>query len=350
MSTLVVDVCKVEEVKKHPNADRLQLVRVKGWWVVTQLGAYEVGDKCVYVPPDSMLTEDLAEHWNITNYCSKRNVDGETKFQVRACKLRGEPSYGTIQRVDGLAEMELGTDLTTVLGVTKYEVPEKILPGDCEKEVANFYKYTGIENLGNYPDYMVVGEEVVVTEKIHGTNCRVGFIKVDGEWTEVAGSHNHRRKHEGSVYWQPWLDTRLETMIYALSGKNHEVIVFCEIYGKGVQDMTYGLEHKRYAVFDIMIDGKYIDYDLFVKATTRFNIPVVPPIYIGPYSLSKIEELVSGPSIIALPSNADKFKGREGIVIKPTRERVTYNGNRAIAKYISADYHERKNNNRTEGH
>lgn len=31
MSSLIVEVCRVEEVRPHPNADRMAIARVKGW-------------------------------------------------------------------------------------------------------------------------------------------------------------------------------------------------------------------------------------------------------------------------------------------------------------------------------
>ena len=45
---------------------------------------------------------------------------------------------------------------------------------------------------------LVPGEEVVITEKLHGKNCRLGLIRVLGEHGDafefVAGSNDVRRK------------------------------------------------------------------------------------------------------------------------------------------------------------
>ena len=72
----------------------------------------------------------------------------------------------------------------------KYEPPQELTQGNMEREHPLFARYTDIENIKNFPDIFQEGEEVVITEKIHGTNSRVGLLK--GEF--VAGSHRSQRK------------------------------------------------------------------------------------------------------------------------------------------------------------
>lgn len=55
MSSLIVEICEVNDVEKHPNADKLDLVSVKGWQCVAQKGEYQIGDSVVYIPIDSIL-------------------------------------------------------------------------------------------------------------------------------------------------------------------------------------------------------------------------------------------------------------------------------------------------------
>jgi hypothetical protein len=64
------------------------------------------------------------------------------------------------------------------------------------------------------------------------------------------------------------------------------------------------------------------------------------------YASEIIDEYASGLTCAGVSNR--KFKGREGIVIKPTTERLTnriggrLNPHRAILKYVSADYLDRK--------
>jgi hypothetical protein len=66
MSTLLVEVCEVSAVEKHPFADRLGIATVKGWKTVVGFdpatGRYDfaMGERCIYFPPDSVLPPALA--------------------------------------------------------------------------------------------------------------------------------------------------------------------------------------------------------------------------------------------------------------------------------------------------
>ena len=366
MSSLIVEVCNIEEVKPHNNADRLEMARVKNWWCVVKKEQYKVGDKVVYLPPDSVITKELADGLGVTNYCGQlpKNPDGTrpTDLRIRASRLRGERSFGLI--IDPASkEWEIGKDVKEWYNVKKYEPPIKTHDGDAATPLAEFHKYTDIENIGNFPGIFSEGEEVVVTEKIHGSNCRVGMLYHPDEEgnavaTFVAGSHDVRRKEfdlkgNKSRYWLPLDIAPVRSLIQNLFDKKQKpVIVFGEIFGAGIQDMQYGQKGISFRAFDISVNGDYLDYDEQVKLFDEFGVEMVPVLYRGPFSMQKVEEIVDGPTTIVDSSEIkEKFKGREGVVIKPVVERVSGDLNgRTVLKCISVDYHERKNKNKTEHH
>jgi hypothetical protein len=260
MSTLVVEVCEVAAVEKHPHADRLGIATVKGWKTAVGFdpatGRYEFepGEKCIYFPPDSVLPPALANSpYKVckTKGCKVYNkVPGQLPAdqqaregrcalcgaevawrdgtpgrtgamafcaelppgangvrppggRVRAARIRGIQSFGFIMKIDPMQgddpNWPVGTDLKEHFGVTKWEPPIESADGEAEPEHPLFHPYTDIENIGNFPDAIAEGEEVVFTEKLHGKNCRVGLVRdVDpsgaSRWTWMAGSHGHRRK------------------------------------------------------------------------------------------------------------------------------------------------------------
>ena len=376
MSTLIVEVCKVEEIKNHPNADRLEVTRTKNWWCVTGKGQYKVGDKVVYFPPDSVVSQELTDKWGISKYCAPLNRDANgnrpSGMRIRATRFRGEPSFGYIQTPDD-PNWEVGKDVKEYYGVVKWEPPVKTLDGDAASPVSSFHNYTGIENIGNFPNVFNEKEEVIVTEKIHGTNSRVGYVfhsDQDSEeftWQWMAGSHSIRRKETNdkgvkSKYWFPFsINEENQPMKKLLNEiKENEnavnaVVCFGEIFGSGIQDMTYGGNGLKYRIFDIAVDGKYLNWDIMVKYVNKYNnfgIQTVPILYRGEFSIEKMNQLVDGPTTICkIEEINEPFKGREGIVIKPAIERFCYDlSGRVILKHISVDYHERKNKNATEDH
>ena len=110
MSSLIVEVSRVDRVDPHPNADRMCVCTVKGWRVCAgrdpEAGRnqFEPGDLCVYVPPDAVLPPALAERLGVTKYLGSLPLgpDGNRLpgGRVRVARLRGEPSYGLILKPD----------------------------------------------------------------------------------------------------------------------------------------------------------------------------------------------------------------------------------------------------------
>ena len=330
MSTLIVEVCEVLAIDKHPSADRLSIAKVKGWNTCisfdpdTQKSVFEVGEKCVFFPPDSVLPIALAHapdddepgRLGVKNYCSPvfDKISDPHKFigyKVRAARLRGQSSFGFIMKIDPSKgddpNWEVGTNVKEHLGVIKWEPPIESLPDDAEMPHVAFHKYTDIELYGNFPELIEDGEEVVITEKIHGTNARSGLIvdiDEDGNenWVLMAGAHNYRVKEfdddgNRNLYWlsmTPFMRDMLEYLRdeFPWTEKKSSIIVFSEIYGSGVQDMAYGLQNgdKSFRVYDIAINGAYFDNVTKHMVCQMFGIKMVPHLYQGPFSPDLLEK------------------------------------------------------------
>lgn len=367
MSSLIVEICKIESVESHPNADRLEIAHVKGWQCVVPKGMYVPGDLCVYIPPDAILEGRVARHLGVEGYLKHLPKDAfgnrPDAKRVSVAKLRGVPSYGLVISTDeipqGLVPIEEGWDVAEVLAITKYDPPEPSEDGEAEKEHPLFFKYTDIENIKNYPHIFEEGEPVIFTEKIHGTNVRLGYIRYvqddqgygsEREW--MAGSHSIRRKYmtkEGRVsdYWKCFEYEGVREMMEMLALRTtDQVMVFGELYGGGVQDLWYGHSagYKSFAVFDIAIGGKYLDYDSMIYFCNEYNVKTVPLLYRGPFSMNMVEEYTEGDTIVCPPETAGKFTGREGIVIRPEKETISeeMGCRRKILKSISFEYMNRK--------
>lgn len=382
MSSLIVEIVKVDNIKKHPNADTLDIVIVKGWQVITKSKQIEIGDNVVYFQPDCMLRQKLAERLNITNYLSSNG-------RVKSIKLRQEASHGFIVNVNEFPELKkykVGDNVAEILDVHKYEqiIPiNSLLRGGNDTKLPDlptFTRYTDIENFRNFNNILQDDEEVNVTEKIHGTNCRVGLV--NGKWE--CGSHNVRRSVEssyfGELYWyiKKWLHwcyenkgfvkfrfkyTKNINNIYryplSLPGvkemlemvsrnmKATSIVLYGEIFGD-VQDLKYGRKSGEYdfAAFDISVNGRYLDYGNFLLVCNKFNIPTVPLILEGSWSSFKdlLERISSGNTFVKDREGKDIKQIREGIVIKLKEERRDEKLGRVILKYISNDYYTRKGN------
>ena len=119
-----------------------------------------------------------------------------------------------------------------------------------------------------------------------------------------------------------------------------DVIVFGELYGNGVQNMDYGtVGVSGFAVFDISVDGAYLDWVDVCSYCDSFGIETVPLIYKGPFKPELIDQFISGPTLAAMPSTIKcKFLGREGVVIVSLKERYDDVLGRVILKAVSPEY------------
>lgn len=340
MSSVIANVVEVESVQPHPNADRLFLARIKGWQAVIRKkedGAPEFapGEKVVFIPPDSTLPREMAERIGVTSYLSERtNAEGDRELVVRQVRLRGEPSFGLVVRPDD-PSWPVGTDVREHYGIGKFRPPVKFSAGDSEANHPLFQRYTEIENLRNFPDVIAPGEEVVVSEKIHGTNARIGWV----EGTLLAGSHGLQRKRPApeeiatNTYWFPSTLEPVQSLLDELRKDHSVAILYGEIYGSRVQSLHYGRrDGLGFAAFDVLVGEHYLGYDDFASLCERHGVPTAPLLWRGPFSLDKIAELSRGQT--TLPDQHI----REGVVVRPVKERFDPEIGRVTLKYLSDDY------------
>jgi RNA ligase (TIGR02306 family) len=353
MSDINVSIEKVERIDKHPNADKLEIATILGTQTLVQIGSFKAGDLAVFFPPDMILPEPVAIGLGVKAYLKHGN-------RIAATRLRGTPSYGFIQQVpEPLVGKAVGTDVSDYYGAVKYEPPirrSQLRNGQAKvrDKMMNFPEYTSIQHHWKNHSIIEEGLPVRITEKIHGTNSRIGLIKVDGEWQFVGGSH-HCVKNQFSnecyystlaaevqhnVYWEPLQYENILHMLTDICDETNEVVVYGELFGPGVQDLDYGVPSGQlgYRVFDMMINGKYVDWDVLETWCNVYEVELVPVLYVGPFSLDVLRELTYGPTTF---NPACKFKGREGCVVTPLVEQTCHIG-RMILKSVSADYLDRK--------
>ena len=168
MAEVVADVCHIDEVKPHPNADRLELAVVKGWQTIIQKGSFNTGDKCVYFQPDCLIDEKVAKRLGVDMYCQTKPKG----MRVKSIKLRGEYSHGFAVELE--EDWPVGTNVMKHYKTIKFE-PRTRFDGSSHrghgfqaKPHPLFIKNAVPENLRNYKHILEEGEPVAVTEKIHG--------------------------------------------------------------------------------------------------------------------------------------------------------------------------------------
>ncbi|MDL2080673.1 RNA ligase (ATP) [Streptomyces sp. GXMU-J15] len=349
MSTLRVT-AEVLTIHEHQNADALELAQVGLYRAVVAKGAYRTGDVAVYIPEQSVLPAALVEELGLTGRLAGSNSD-----RVKAVRLRGELSQGIVCRPAALADVDLekaaadGTDFAERLGITKWVPPiPPTMSGEVEA-APELLPWVDIENIQRYPGIFAEGEPVVLTEKLHGSACLVTYVADSGQVfvsSKGFGSKSLALKEDPrNLYWRAVLGHGVAEVAADVAARlgARRVGIFGEVFGAGVQDLTYGADGRRdtlgYAVFDVSaeIDGSVRWLDS--AAVLGSALPLVPRLYEGPYDSEVVLSVATGRETVSGRS----LHLREGVVIRPVEERYSpVTGGRAIAKAVSPAYLTRK--------
>jgi len=302
-STHQVEVVKVK-LKPHENADNLSLVEIDGYTVVVRTQDWKNGDLGAYIVPDSLVPN--------TELFSFAFQNPEKDYQrITVKKLRGVYSEGMlVPAPEGAKE---GDNVAKKLGVKRY-VPQFKVDSQQEPGPALFIPKYDLEAFKKFSRVFYDGEEVIVSEKIHGSNGRYVFDSKKDRM--FAGSRTQWKLRSDRCPW--WISfNHNQDWIEPFCRANPNIVLFGELYGN-VQKLKYGLEHDvSFLAFDVYdpVTQAYLTRKEIHELPQAFKLRFVPTLWIGNFYREKIYSLVDGPSLI---KGADHI--REGIVISSLHE------------------------------
>lgn len=371
-STYKVPLTTILEINPHNNADLLEVATVYGFQVIVKKGQYKAGDQVVYIPIDSILPQWLEDRL----FPYTKNADGVMvppkitlhHHRVRQIRIRKLASQGMLIDLKDLPELAgknipLEFDLKTTLGITKYEPPvagpASTQGKDKQRNKAFehplFHKYNGLDNIKWFPTLFKEGEEVVIQEKLHGTNARasllpyrtntllrkiVKFLGLAPKVEQCYGSNNVQKavgRNNAHFYSEDVWGNTFKAMDVFSKLKLGET-VFGEIVGPGIQkNYEYGLKEHKFILFDVKVlqeDGKqkWLNPDEVEAFAKERGFEYITVLYRGPFSRELAYSLTRGPSVFC-----PKQKVREGIVIKAAQD-YSVEGNKKALKWVSEDY------------
>ena len=189
-------VCKLTNVRPHPNADRLQLATVYGHQIIVGLD-YVEGQIGVFFRTDGQLSEEFAKANDLVQYTDP--VTGERRGgffpknrRVRAINLRGEKSEGFFAPMNmfeftgNTSMLQLGDEFDKYNGVpicNKYETrATKQARGrkiTHRRETEMLRMHVDTKQFRYEVDKIPVGSLITLTEKLHGTSHRFGRVLDD---------------------------------------------------------------------------------------------------------------------------------------------------------------------------
>lgn len=370
-------------VQKHPDADNLDVVDVYNNGIdfcLTKRGEFFPGDIAVFIP--SFVDAMVPVSNPIFSFLSK-DANSEGYCRVKNKKLRGIISRGLLLKApEGVNEVDV--DVSKHFHLKKWESKAsadkpgyslgKSFNSSGPDHVLPTMKYD-IESLGKLHKVLRPGERVIMTEKIHGANCCFTleggelFVRSRSFWKKSASKIqkdlNLLETPDEDAWWSainagniPSILNYPEPVIISTVQAGEEAVeVPCyasdfvfwgEIYGK-VQYLTYGLNDKRFILFDIFNKNtkSWLSWDDLVKVSDTLSIPRVPVIYDGEWKVEDVNgsirptqemfDFANGDSILAKLNGGSNI--REGYVIRPGSDRIDPRTHgRIILKWVGNDY------------
>lgn len=238
-------ITRLSNIKPHDNADNLQLCMCFNNQVVIDKGMKE-GDLIFYIPTDMQLGLEFCKENNLLR--SQGGYLEDNKRNVRTIKLRGQFSDGLVLPVESLrkftdiSKLNPGDKIDVLNGVqivTKYVPPinknkHKSPSGqkqsnkkDVRERYPFFAEHCDTAQLDFNLDRFEPGDEIIITEKLHGTSSRtskniVQINKKDTIWNKFMWYvfKKKNRPEEDIVYISGTRKTILNTYNGGYYGSN----------------------------------------------------------------------------------------------------------------------------------
>jgi len=194
-------VCKLTNVRPHPNADRIKLATVQGYQIIVGL-EQEDGDLGVFFLGDGRLMKDhlLANKLYSTHPDTGKAMEGYfgKNGRVKTQKFRGEKSEGFWQPIEAFEwtgstkELIDGYQFDVLNGhriCKKYYTPAAVRAikerdarkgkafGKMKIDRSMLHEHYDTKQIRHHIHMIPEGAVLYLTEKVHGTSGRTGHIK-----------------------------------------------------------------------------------------------------------------------------------------------------------------------------
>ena len=332
-------ITRLKNVRKHSNADRLQLADCFGNTVIVGL-EYTEGQLGVYFPVDGQLSvefctaNDLVRRKDENGNPAGGYLDPE-KRNIKAMKLRGEKSDGLFMPLTALANFTTVSDLKegdTITVLNGVEICKKYIPkrnhsgewhgGSKGRKTKvdfcpTFAQHVDTEQLAYNLNAFKTGDVVELTLKMHGTSGRTGYLPLRKEkplnWFQklfkkhpdiyyeygyVTGTRRVvlDNTHDGGYYDDNSFRLRMaekfegklhkgETVYYEIVGfVNEQTPIMASVKNSKISDKAFTKQYGEETVFSYGCDpnGEWEETscapdEFYVDGATAATTEIIPP-------------------------------------------------------------------------
>ena len=349
---------KIEAIHPIEGRDQIGLAQVLGWQVIVRYDQFKEGDLCVYCEVDSVFPE--TPEFEFLRRCN---------FRIKTMKMAGVISQGLCLPMSHLpsGSYDIGTDVTDLLHITKYESQEEI-----QQDYANVRSKKKVSKLrqwifrcpttasfaqriwGNsikrksFPDFIAKTDETRIQsmpfilsrkditfeahEKVDGQSGTFflrkykKFFGLRTEYDFGVCSRNLRLfLEDSSSYWSVANRYHIKDVLYSLLKKcddgNEWICIQGECIAPNVQGNKYHVDKPDLYCFNLITEknGKIdsIEAEKILRPYGLKWVPLVTTNYCLPDTIQEIENYVHGDSQLY-------HTLREGIVFRNYEKGISF--------------------------
>ncbi len=311
-------VWKIEPIEE---ADRIELAHVLGWQCVINKGTFAPMDLGVYFEIDSFLPVSPEFEFLRASSYKKTDIMGEG-FKLRTMRFRGQISQGLLLALSQFPQIpegvNVGDDVTELLGVRKWEIEERATTGGTVIGLLPYdIPHTDETRVQAEPDLIqaFAGLDYYISTKMDGSSHSIG---IDENGFHVTG-HNYEYRDDGHNSFYELVKERgyRESMEQYVRARGLKTLTIQgELCAPGIQQNRLRLIRPEWYVFTIREDGKRVGLKRMLTVCKAMNMTPVPIEEVDTDLPSKY------PTVEALLARADgdypNGGKKEGIVIRPT--------------------------------
>ncbi len=345
------------EIQPIEGKDRIGFVEIGGSKVIVRKDSFKDGDKGLFIYVDSVLPVEMVEHYQLDRLKNGR---------VKAMKMSGITSQGLFLPLSYDAipkDAPVHQNIAEQLNILHWKPEVKLYKGTTPHiNSRNWPSWLDVMKVWNItrPDKTNVFEEgidqVVVTEKIHGMNATYSYVqtytdyftqkeveadfavcsrKVNFKEDRPAALQNDDMAFQTNAFYSIADKYNLREKLKQYSEANNcDIVVRGELFGKGVQDLEYGMNEIDFRVFDIQISrGVYLDWINVAHVAEYLGLKTVPVLYEGTFEYDVIREISERKSSLC-PTQIG-----EGVVIRSmTEQKIGNSDDRKMLKMMNPAY------------
>lgn len=312
---------RIWNIEPIEGADRIELAHVLGWQCVVNKDQFQPMDIGVYFEIDSFLPIRPEFEFMRTSSYKKTDIMGEG-FRLRTMRFRGQISQGLLLPLSQFPEIpagaEIGTDVTELLGVRKWEIEERATTGGTVIGTLPYdIPHTDETRVQEEPELIqaFAGLEYYISTKMDGSSHSIG---IDENGFHVTG-HNYEYKDDGASSFYELVKARgyREKMeAFAKENSLTALTIQGELCAPGIQRNRLRLSKPEWYVFTVRENGKRVGLNRMLEVCAALGMEHVPIEEVGVDLPSKY------PTVEALLERADgdypNGGKKEGIVVRPT--------------------------------